>query len=465
MPAVPDDLRQRLEQFDQQSVLRFYNTLSENDQKVLLDQIRTVDLEQIRDLFGQRSTTYELPALERISALPVMTPPANAKKLGEQALARGEVAALMVAGGQGSRLGFDHPKGMYPVGPVSHCSLFQIHAEKVLALSRRHGKPIPFLVMTSDATDRETREYFTTWKNFGLDPANVFFFRQGTMPAVDLNTGQLLLESKGRLFLSPNGHGGTLTALNESGLLAQMRQRGIKQFFYWQVDNPLVKVCDPVFLGHHLAANAEVSSKVVRKLTPTDPLGNLVLVDGRCTIVEYSDLPKDWAEKKGKDGQLFFWSGSPAIHVFALDFLERVTRDRVSMPYHIARKKVTCVDEAGKEVKPDSPNALKFELFIFDTLPLAQRWTVLETTRPEEFEPLKNARGADSPQTVKAALSNLAATWFAQSGLKLPRHPDGTLKYPLEISPLYALDQAELGERFNHTSLPPIDGPLLLRVQ
>ncbi|HMC66880.1 MAG TPA: UDPGP type 1 family protein, partial [Gemmataceae bacterium] len=371
-----------------------------------------------------------------------------------EALRRGQIAVLLVAGGQGSRLGFDHPKGMFPIGPVSNKSLFQIHAEKVLALRRRYAAPIPFLVMTSPATHAETEAFFREHRFFGLPSDDVHFFRQGTMPALDLATGKLLMEGPGRLFLSPNGHGGTLTALAESGLLSRLRQRGIRQVFYFQVDNPLVKVADPVFLGHHTAANAEVSSKIVPKESPTDKLGNLVLVDGRCSMIEYSDLPEELARRTDQQGRLRIWAGSPAIHIFSTDFLERVTGGREMagprlLPFHVARKKVPFVDEQGRRQEPQKENALKFEMFIFDALPLADRWTVVETSRREEFEPLKNATGRDSPETVRQAISNLAADWLERASVTVPRRPDGDAAFPLEISPLHALDAEELASKVN----------------
>src|SRR5262249_53870293 len=223
---------------------------------------------------------------ERIAPIPVSRlDPRNQEiqQQGVDALRCGNVAVLLVAGGQGSRLGFERPKGMFPIGPISQKTLFQIHAEKVLALGRRYGKAVPFLVMTSPATDAETKSFFEEHNYFGLAHKEVHFFCQGTMPALDMNTGRLLLDAPGRLFTSPNGHGGTLTALADSGLLDRLRERGIRQIFYFQVDNPLVKVADPRFLGHHLAASAEVSSKIVPKEGPTDKLGNMVLVDGRCS--------------------------------------------------------------------------------------------------------------------------------------------------------------------------------------
>jgi UDP-N-acetylglucosamine/UDP-N-acetylgalactosamine diphosphorylase len=336
---------------------------------------------------------------------------------------------------------------MFPVGPVTNKSLFQIHAEKVLALGRRYGKPLPYLVMTSPATDEETRAFFAEQRYFGLDPAEVFFFVQGTMPALDLATGKLLRDQPGRLFTSPNGHGGTLLALAETGLLERLQKRGIRHVYYFQVDNPLVKVADPVFLGHHLAVRSEASSKVIPKEGPTDKLGNLVLVDGRCSIIEYSDLPEELARQTDGKGGLRFAVGSPAIHLFEAAFLKRVTQGETRIPFHVARKKVPHLDDQGKEVQPDEENALKFEMFIFDALPRAERWAVVETSRREEFEPLKNATGRDSPESVGQAISNLAADWLDKAGVPVPRRADGTAAVPVEISPLYALDAEELASK------------------
>jgi UDP-N-acetylglucosamine/UDP-N-acetylgalactosamine diphosphorylase len=460
MPTVPDDLRQRLRQSQQEHVLAWWDKLPDADRQALLAQLQALDLAQLGKLYAQRDHSYTVPPAERIAPVPVIRlgeNEAEARLRGEEALRAGEVAVVLVAGGQGSRLGFDHPKGMFPVGPVTGKTLFQIHAEKVLALARRYGRPVPLLIMTSDATHDETTAFFATEDYFGLPRDDVMFFRQGTMPALDLSTGRLLLEQKGRLFASPNGHGGTLTALADGGLLDRLRQQGIRQIFYFQVDNPLVKVADPVFLGHHLAADAEVSSKVVPKEGPTDKLGNLVLIDGRCSIIEYSDLPLELARQTDDQGRLRIWAGSPAIHFFALDFLVRVTQGEARIPFHVARKKVPYLDEAGNAVQPTKENALKFEMFIFDVLPLARHWTVVETTRDEEFYPLKNATGTDSPETVKQALTNLAADWLTRAGVVVPRTADGRPAFALEVSPLFALDAEEMARRVDRGTA--ITGP------
>jgi UDP-N-acetylglucosamine/UDP-N-acetylgalactosamine diphosphorylase len=461
--TVPDDLRRRLKDHGQEPVLAWWDRLDDAERRGLLDQVRGLDLEQLARLYSRRDERFPLPGPERIHPVPVTRLGGDtraARRCGEEALRRGEVAVLVVAGGQGSRLGFDHPKGMFPVGPVSKKSLFQIHVERVLALGRRYGKPIPFLVMTSDATEAETEAFFREQRYFGLPADDVLFFKQGTMPALDLATGKLLMESPGRLFLSPNGHGGTLAALKGQGLLDRLRRRGVRQLFYFQVDNPLVKVADPVFLGHHLEAGAEASSKVVPKEGPADKLGNLVLLDGRCSMIEYSDLPRELGEARDEQGRLRIWAGSPAIHIFALDFLDRVAARDDLLPFHFARKKVPHLDESGRRVEPGKENALKFEKFIFDVLPLAERWTVVETARREEFEPLKNPTGADSPESVRRALSRLAADWLEAAGVRVPRDGQGDPAVPLEVSPLFALDREEFAAKLAKLGKPvAIDGP------
>jgi UDP-N-acetylglucosamine/UDP-N-acetylgalactosamine diphosphorylase len=464
MVSVPKDLRERLQQFGQEHVLHWWDRLNDQERRELIEQLQAIDLDQLRQLYAKRDATFPVPAAERIQPVPVARLDPGDRKTrqrGEEALRGGQVAALVVAGGQGTRLGFDHPKGMFPIGPISGKSLFQIHAEKVLALGRRYGKPIPLLIMTSPATDAETRTFFEEHHFFGLPDSEVFFFCQGTMPALDRATGKLLLEAPGRLFTSPNGHGGTLIALTDSGLLDHLKQRGIRHIFYFQVDNPLVKVADALFLGHHIGAGADVSSKIVPKEGPTDKLGNLVLVDGRCTIIEYSDLPDTLARQTDEDGRLRIGAGSPAIHIFAVDFLNRVTRGHLRIPFHVARKKVPYLDDNGNLVEPSQENALKFEMFIFDVLPLAERWTVVETSRREEFVPLKNATGPDSPAMVHQAMSNLAGDWLEKAGIAVPRQPNGDTAVPVEISPLYALDAEELAAKVR--SGLRIDGPLYLK--
>jgi UDP-N-acetylglucosamine/UDP-N-acetylgalactosamine diphosphorylase len=340
---------------------------------------------------------------------------------------------------------------MFPIGPVSRKTLFQIHAEKILALRRRFGVRIPFLVMTSPATEKATEAFFKQHKFFHLAPSDVWFFCQGTMPALDLATGRLLVEPPGRLCLSPNGHGGTITGLFDSKILHRLADQGIRTISYFQVDNPLVNLADYVFLGRHLAADAETSSKVLPKTGPKERVGNFALVDGRCAMIEYSDLPEEWAHETDEEGRLKFWAANPAIHLFDVPFLFKIVEDAERLPWHLARKKVPHLDANGNLVKPAKENALKFERFIFDVLPQAERWTVLSTPRAEEFAPVKNkdSEKVDTPYTAQRMMCDLAAKWLREAGVKVA----ADLK--VEISPLFALDAEELRDKVKGRS--PID--------
>jgi UDP-N-acetylglucosamine/UDP-N-acetylgalactosamine diphosphorylase len=461
MHDVPPELMERLKRHRQEHVLLGWDRLDARQRAALVQQLDAIDLELIGTLYAKREQASDIPTADRLQPIATETAAtieAVTIRLGHEALARGELAVLLVAGGQGTRLGFDKPKGMYPIGPVSNKTLFQIHADKVFALARRYGKPVPFLVMTSPATHVETEAYFAEQGYFGLGRANVYLFQQGTMPAVDIATGQLLFESPGVLFSSPNGHGGTLTALSDSEVLDAVAARGIKHIFYFQVDNPLVNIGDPAFLGKHIALNSEASSKAIAKVHAKEKMGVLAQIDGRCGIVEYSDLPDELAHLTNKDGQLVYRAGSPAIHLFDLAFLKRVTQGSTRLPFHIARKKVPHIDATGTPVTPAKENALKFELFVFDALPMADRWLVMESPREEEFAPVKNADGADSPTTAKQLISNQVGRWLEATAAHVPRDDDGNVTVPLEASPRFALDMAEFSARLwlGRT----IDGPL-----
>lgn len=463
MNDVPSELLQCLKSHKQEHVLSGWDRLDARQRQGLVDQLDRLDLREIAALYAKREQAADIPTAGRLKPIPTETAAtidAATVRLGHEALARGELAVLLVAGGQGTRLGFDKPKGVFPIGPVSNKTLFQVHADKVFALARRYGKPVPFLVMTSPATHADTEAYFAEQRFFGLGRENVYFFQQGTMPAVDIASGRLLLDVPGVLFTSPNGHGGTLTALSESGVLDEIARRGIKHVFYFQVDNPLVKIGDPAFLGKHIAVRSEASSKAILKAYAKEKMGVLALIDGRCGIVEYSDLPDELTHKTDPQGKLVYGAGNPAIHLFDLSFLRRVTRGATRLPFHIARKKVPHIDEAGRRVNPTKENALKFEMFVFDALPMADRWLVMESPREDEFSPVKNAEGVDSPATAKQAMSNQAGRWLEAAGGRVPRNADGNVTVPLEVSPGFALDADELKARVWPRRV--VDGPLYL---
>lgn len=453
-PTPPPDLLEKLRRCGQDHLVRWWDDLPVDQRASLADQIETIDFEQIAGLLKSKSASPDDDPAEmarRAGPLSqvVRSPEtesqraqwAEARRTGEELLRAGRVGALLVAGGQGSRLGFPHPKGMFPVGPISGRPLFQVLAEQLLARSRRAGVPIPYYVMTSDATHDETVAFFGEHSYFGLDQADVFFFRQGNMPAVDAASGRLLLADKGELCLSPDGHGGMLAALAKAGLFEDMRRRGVDFLHYHQVDNPTAVVCDPVFLGFHAQRDSELSTKVVAKVSAEERMGVLVEVDGQTRIIEYSDMPDDVASRTDANGALLHWAGNTAVHVFSRAFLERIIDDATGLPFHLAHKAVPHLDDSGNPVEPVGPNAIKFERFIFDALPLAERALVVEVERAVEFNPVKNKEGRDSPETAQAAMAALHCDWLRAAGARVRDD------VPIEIGAGFALDAEEVADK------------------
>jgi UDP-N-acetylglucosamine/UDP-N-acetylgalactosamine diphosphorylase len=450
-----EELRSRLAAFRQEHVLAFWDQLAPAMRQRLSGHIRNLDLTQIDALFRGAAAPEDWADLARRAT----APPAirlhdsersfsteQAQERGQEALEAGEVGVILVAGGQGTRLGLDHPKGMFAIGPVSGASLFQILLEKILARSRASGMRIPLYLMTSPATNDETVAYLRANENFGLPRDDLKIFCQGTMPAIDAQTGRLLLAEKDQLALSPDGHGGMLQALVVNHCLSDIHQRGLRQLFYCQIDNPLVGMCDPRFLGYHLLSNSELSTQVVAKRTSRDKVGNVVAIDGKLRIIEYSDLnplPDEIVDRRALDGSPIFWAGNTAIHVFEVGFLERMAQSGSALPFHVAKKAVSCLDSSGEKIEPWQPNAIKFERFIFDLLPAARRAIVVEVDEARAFAPLKNASGdpRDSPESVRAQMIALHTAWLQAAGCEVVA---GTA---VEIGPLFAQSAQEVAEK------------------
>ncbi|HEY7086457.1 MAG TPA: UDPGP type 1 family protein [Tepidisphaeraceae bacterium] len=446
-------LRQKLAAIGQEQVLRFYDQLSGPSRKKLVSQLEALDLDRMSDLVNTQVKTKAAIALPKdiqpAKAYP-RVPAAERRQLyqdadrrGHELLKAGKVGAFLVAGGQGTRLGYDGPKGEYPVTPVKNKPLFQVFAEQLLAHGRDAGRPIPWYIMTSDINDAPTREFFRKYNSFGYDPKNIMFFEQGMMPAFSFD-GRMLLAEKDSLALSPDGHGGSLRALAKSGALADMSKRGVEHLSYFQVDNPLVHTIDPLFLGLHDLTGSEMSSKTIPKANALEKVGNFVMGDGVLQVIEYSDLPEALALKTNPDGSLMFNAGSIAIHALRVSFIERLNSGgQLMLPWHRAEKKVPYVDESGKEVKPDKPNAVKLEQFVFDAIPLAKNAIVYTTDRAEEFSPVKNAEGVDSPATSRRDQIRRAARWLREAGVEVPMK-DGEPDATIEISPMLATSADKL---------------------
>lgn len=428
----------------QEQVLRFWKKLSAKERKALLAQIESIDFKEVarcQAMLPGSGVAAETVKKGRPTAPKVAELKGTALKkavaAGERELAAGHVGVLLVAGGQGSRLGFDGPKGAYSIGPVTGASLFYFHARKVLAMSIRYATRIPFYVMTSAANYDATVQHFEENEYFGLNADDVVFFRQGMWPGMTAD-GKIILDAPGHVFMSPDGHGGMISALKANGCFADMKKRGVTTLFYFQVDNPMVEVADPAFIGLHTLEESDYSLKLCAKRDPNEGLGMVVKRDGHFDMIEYTEMTDEMNNRRTKSGDLYFKFGSPAIHVFSRVFLERLAAK--DMPLHLAHKKIATVDEKGNVVKATEPNGYKFEKFIFDALPEAKGVTCFAFDRHEEFSPVKNAEGKDSPATCKADLQAKWRRQLAKAGISVSE------SVAVELDPVYALDAAEIAK-------------------
>lgn len=446
------DIQDHFKSKGQGHVFTFFEELSEAEQELLLQQAADIDLDELSDLVstlvhGTGSKNESIAdALEPADYTPLPNREGGnpslwieAREKGEAALRAGRVAAFTVAGGQGTRLGYDGPKGTFGVTPVLKKSLFQVFAEKILASSRIFGRPVPWFILTSIINHEETVAFFKQHDYFGLPPEKVHFFSQGLMPAVD-GDGNILMAGKGQIALSPDGHGGALRALVRSGSIRQMEADGIDTISYFQVDNPLVRCLDPAFIGFHLMNDSELSSKMVPKAYPEEKVGVFCRKDGKALVVEYSDLPERLSQERDESGEIRFCAGSIAIHMFDRNFVDRLGSGRdesARLPFHLAHKKVPFLDESGTLQEPAEPNAYKFEMFVFDALPFAANPVIIETERADDFSPVKNATGVDSAETSANDQLRQFARWAKAAGVELETDASGLPAVTFEVSPLF----------------------------
>ncbi|MGD2095921.1 MAG: UDPGP type 1 family protein [Phycisphaerales bacterium] len=454
-----ENVNKLLKKHNQSHLLAFWDQLSADKKQDLLSQIDKLDLAKIEywvENFVKKTAPHEISS--NLAPAPSYSPSpagpeqqshyAEATELGRDLIKSGKVAAFVVAGGQGTRLGFDGPKGNFPISPVKNKTLFQIFAEYIAATSKKYQTTCPWYVMTSPLNHTQTVEVFESNDYYGLNKENVFIFQQGTLPNFDFD-GRILLADKSTLSCSPDGHGGSLKALHTSGALEDMKKRGVEFISYFQVDNPLINIFDPLFIGLHVLGKAEMSSKALIKTGPFEKIGNFCLVDGKITVIEYSDFPDNIAERRNPNGSLTFELGSIAIHIISRTFVEKLNAGDFSLPLHKAVKKISHIDENGNPVKPNKPNGVKLESFVFDASPLASNSIILQTLRSEEFAPTKNATGVDSAEVTRRMMTARAAKWLESAGLTVPRKPDGTIDCVLEITPGFALEKEDVKAKLN----------------
>ncbi|KAG6910488.1 hypothetical protein DXG01_009907 [Tephrocybe rancida] len=458
-----DTLRKRYEAAGQEHLLAFYSELPSEEQASLSAQLGTLDIERVNRIY-HKAVGSESGALSPTSVSDTIEPlPKGAsesvgtpakddewRKIGLAAIARGEVGVLLMAGGQGTRLGSSDPKGCYDIGLPSHKSLFQYQAERIARLQSvaeaKAGKPagsviIPWYVMTSGPTRHATESFFKSNSYFGLEPKNVIVFEQGTLPCLS-NDGLVLLETPSRVAVAPDGNGGLYAATRSPissadksyTVLSDLAKRNVLYVHAYCVDNCLVRVADPVFLGYSIQKQADCAAKVVPKAYPTESVGVVAYQNSKFSVVEYSEITKEQAERRDPEtGELSFRAANIVNHFYTTAFLNRVESFEEELAFHIARKKIAHFDLKTKEIiKPTKPNGMKLEMFVFDVFPFTEAFAVLEVARKEEFSPLKNApgTGSDDPTTSRRDLLAQHRRFLESAGAILQEGVE------IEISPL-----------------------------
>ncbi|KAJ5233402.1 uncharacterized protein N7469_005168 [Penicillium citrinum] len=472
-------LQKKYSDAGQGQVFAFIDELSTVEKSRLFHQLSTFDPSRINELADKslnppktEETSVKLePLPESATASILDSDPADLKKwydAGLKEVAENKVAVVLMAGGQGTRLGSSAPKGCFDIGLLSEKSLFQLQAERIAKLqelaSKTYGAAaatIPWYVMTSGPTRGPTEEFFESKNYFGLDKKNVFIFEQGVLPCIS-NEGKIILESKGKAAVAPDGNGGIYQALVTSGAREDMRKRGIKHIHAYCVDNCLVKVADPVFIGFSAAHDVDIATKVVRKRDATESVGLILQKNGKPDVVEYSEIDKETAEAKDpKHPELLkFRAANIVNHYYSFRFLESIENWAHQLPHHVARKKIPFVNpENGEGVKPEKPNGIKLEQFVFDVFPMTplDKFASIEVRREDEFSPLKNARGTgqDDPDTSRADIMNQGQRWIEAAGGVVITDAEA---FGVEVSPLISYG----GENLEFLAGREIKAPAIL---
>ncbi|MBQ8078882.1 MAG: UDPGP type 1 family protein [Oscillospiraceae bacterium] len=400
-----NEAKAKLEALGQSHLLRWYDELGDMEQEALLTQIEALD-PSLLEVFAKYGADGEAQRgkLEPLGALTIGEIEENRERFetaGLEAIRQGKIGAVLLAGGMGTRLGFDKPKGMYNIGKTHPLYIFECLIRNLMEVVDKAGTFVPLFIMTSEKNDEDTREFFEEQKYFGYNPEYVHFFVQDMAPAVDPD-GRILLEEKGRIATSPNGNGGWFSSMAKAGLLGFLQREGIEWLNIFAVDNVLQRIADPCFVGATLLSGSESGAKVVAKADPQERVGVLCLEDGAPSIVEYYEMTEEMITRREPDGRLSYNFGVILNYLFRTDRLTELLGS--SLQTHVVNKKVPFIDETGSLVKPDKPNAYKFETLVLDMVHQQRSCLSYEVERDKEFAPIKNPDGVDSVVSAQALL-------------------------------------------------------------
>ena len=399
-----DAIRKELKKYSQEHLLTEYERLDETKQKQLLDQIKGIDFGLINNLYNNTRKEFnekdsQITPIEYLDKNKLNGYYKSFQETGESAIRAGKLAAVTMAGGQGTRHGHKGPKGTFDIGLESHKSLFELLSDSLKEQGKKYDVIIPWFIMTSEENNDDTVDFFAKNRFFGYEKdKNIFFFKQGELPMVDTE-GKILIGENGLIKEAADGHGGIYEALVKNGMTKKMRELGVEWLFIGGVDNCLVKMVDPLLMGIAIQKKVTAAGKSVVKANPQEKVGVFCKKNGKPSVVEYTEIPKEMAEEKNEKGELVYGESHILCNLFNIDAVERMGSK--PLPYHSAFKKATYIDKDGNKVIPDGPNAYKFEAFLFDAFGELDDMAILRVNREEEFAPVKNAAGVDSPETAR----------------------------------------------------------------
>jgi len=444
--TTEEEQRRRYEEAGQGQVFQFIEKLSDAEKEALIESLACIKVENLSALLesARNAPTPDASTIQPFrGAVARSSDDASMvntwRDEGMKSISGGKVAALVLAGGQGTRLGFSGPKGMFDIGLPSHRTLFQLMAERIrklslLATGGTDSTVIPFYIMTSPLNHDGTESFFRDNNYFGLGSGNVFLFRQGMLPCLTAE-GKIIMEAAGKIAMAPDGNGGIYPSLQSSGALVDMSSRGVEYLHVYSIDNALVKPADPVFIGYCISVKADCGNKVVWKAHAHEKVGVVASRGEKPCIVEYSEITEEMAEKRDDKDRLVYGAANICNHFYTLDFIQNTILPNMGDLYHLAHKKIPFFDaDKSATVTPESNNGIKLETFIFDVFPFSERMAVLDVDRAEEFAPVKNKSGSpfDSPDTAREMMSKLAQKWIVKAGGTLTGDTSSTC----EIAPL-----------------------------
>ena len=404
-----EEAQKKLKKYGQEHLLNRYKFLTDEKKEKIINQIKNIDFDQTKELFNIATKSIKKPDGE-ISSIEYIDKEKLSKEeyakyfeIGKKQIEQGKYAVVTMAGGQGTRLGYIAPKGTFKIGGGIEKSLFEALADTIKEARQKFNTKIPWYIMTSRENNNATEKFFEQYDFFGLPYEDVKFFKQGELPMLDTN-GKLMIDETGLIKLASDGHGGVFESLVKNGYLEDMKKRGIEWIFISGVDNVLAGLIDPIAVGLAITEGNLATGKSVVKRSPNENVGVFCKRDGRPYVIEYTEITEEMANSKDENGELLFGESHILLNLFNIKALENIAENK--LPYHKAFKKAKYMDENGEIVKPEKPNAFKYEAFIFDAFESLDNMSILRVKREDEFAPLKNADGEDSPDTARELYKN-----------------------------------------------------------